>query len=109
MSRTEGLTLAASIGIWAQGDLAADVVLYRWEADNQTGFVTFESATRRIRPAEQSGQPIGDLVYEAAAGQAFGTAAGGVELRLFSQIVAAIMRAYRRAGSPPATAHAYYY
>jgi hypothetical protein len=44
--------LAASIGIWAQGDLAADVVIYRWAADNQTGFVTFESATRRIRPAE---------------------------------------------------------
>jgi hypothetical protein len=70
MTRTEGLTLAASIGIWAQGDLAADVVLYRWEADNQTGFVTFESATRRIRPAEQSGQLIGDLVYDPAAGEA---------------------------------------
>jgi hypothetical protein len=101
--------LAASIGIWAQGDLAADVVLYRWEADNQTGFVTLESATQRIRPAGQSGQPIGDLVYDPGTGEAFGTAAGGVERRLFSQIVAAIMRAYRRSGSPPATAHAYYY
>jgi hypothetical protein len=85
------------------------MVLYRWEADNQTGFVTFEAATQRIRPAEQSGQPIGYLLYDAAAGEAFGTAAGDVERRLFSQIVAAILRAYRRSGSPPATAHAYYY
>jgi hypothetical protein len=95
--------LTASIGIWAQGDLTDDVVLYRWEADDQTGFVTFEVANQQIRPAEASGQPIGDLRYDAT-----GTAAG-VERRLFNQVVVAIMRAYRRTGSAPTTAHAYYY
>jgi hypothetical protein len=100
--------LTASIGIWAQGDLAADVVLYRWEADDQTGFVTLEVAGQRIRPADQSGGPIGDLQYELATGEASGTAAG-VERQLFAQVVASIMRAYRRLGSAPTTAHAYYY
>jgi hypothetical protein len=100
--------LTASIGIWAQGDPTGDVVLYRWEADDQTGFVTFEAATQRIRPADQSAQPIGDLLYDPAAGEASGTAPG-VERRLFNQVVVAIMRAYRRSGSAPTTAHAYYY
>jgi hypothetical protein len=100
--------LTASIGIWAQGDLTDDVVLYRWEADDQSGFVTFEVATQQIRPAEPNGQPIGDLLYDPAEGEASGTAAG-VERRLFNQVVVAIMRAYRRAGSAPTTAHAYYY
>ena len=100
--------MTASIGIWAQGDLTDDVVLYRWEADDQTGLVTFEVANQRIRPADQSGQPIGDLVYDPAVGEASGTAAG-VERRLFNQVVVAIMRAYRRSGSAPSTAHAYYY
>ena len=100
--------MTASIGIWAQGDPADDVVLYRWEADDQSGFVTFAVATRRIRPADQNGQPIGDLLYDPVEGEASGTAAG-VERRLFNQVVVAIMRAYRRTGSAPTTAHAYYY
>jgi hypothetical protein len=100
--------LTASIGIWAQGDLADDVVLYRWEADDQAGFVTLEVADQRIRPADQSGRPIGDLQYNFATGEARGTAAG-VERQLFSQVVASIMRVYRRLGSAPSTAHAYYY
>ena len=100
--------MTASIGIWAHGDPGDDVVLYRWEADEQTGFVTFEVATSRLRPAEESGQPIGDLVYDPAEGEASGTAVG-VDRRLFGQVVVAILRAYRRAGTVPATAHAYYY
>jgi hypothetical protein len=32
-----------------------------------------------------------------------------VNQRLFNQVVVAIMRAYKRAGTAPATAHAYYY
>lgn len=104
-----GLKLTASIGIWAQGgNLTDDVVLYRWEADDQTGFVVFDVAAQQIRPAEQNGQPIGDLLYDPAVGEASGTAAG-VERRLFNQVVVAIMRAYRRSGSAPTTAHAYYY
>jgi hypothetical protein len=67
-----------------------------------------EAAARRIRPAEASGQPIGDLLYDPAEGEASGAAAG-VERRLFNQVVVAIMRAYRRTGSAPTTAHAYYY
>jgi hypothetical protein len=69
--------------------------------------VTFEVATQQIRPAEQSGQPIGGLRHDPAEGEASDTPAG-VERRLFNQVVVAIMRAYRRTGSPT-TAHAYYY
>jgi hypothetical protein len=53
------------------------------------------------------GQPIGDLRYDPAEGEASDTAAG-VEHRLFNQVVVAIMRAYRRTGSAPTTAHAHY-
>ena len=100
--------VTASIGIWAQGDPSGESVLYRWEADQQTGYVTFEVPPRRFRPADDSGRPIGDLLFDAAAGETAGAAAG-VNQRLFSQVVVAIMRAYRRAGTAPATAHAYYY
>jgi hypothetical protein len=100
--------VTASIGIWAQGDPVGESVLYRWEADQQTGFVTFEVPTRRIRPADGSGRPIGDLVFDPAADEPSGTATG-VDRRLFNQVVVAIMRAYRRTGAAPATAHAYYY
>lgn len=100
--------MTASIGIWAHNDPAGDVVLYRWEADEQTGFVTFEVSTRRFRPADEKGSPIGDLLFDPAVGEPSGTAAG-VDRRLFDQVVVAIMRAYRRAGTAPATAHAYYY
>jgi len=101
--------VTASIGIWAQGDSTGELVLYRWEADQQTGFVTFEVPTRRFRPADHSGQPIGDLLFDPVTGEPSGTAAG-VNQRLFNQVVVAIMRAYRRAGgTAPTTAHAYYY
>jgi hypothetical protein len=100
--------MTASIGIWAQGDQSGESVLYRWEADQQTGYVTFEVPTRRFRPADDSGQPIGDLLFDPAVGEPSGTA-DGVNQRLFNQVVVAIMRAYRRAGTAPATAHAYYY
>jgi hypothetical protein len=100
--------MTASIGIWAHGAPGGEVVLYRWEADEQTGFVTFEVATRRFRPADEGGAPIGDLLFDPAAGEPSGTATG-VDRRLFDQVVVAIMRAYRRTGTAPATAHAYYY
>ena len=100
--------MTASIGIWAQGDPAGELVLYRWEADQESGFVTFEVSTRRFRPADGSGSPIGDLLFDPAAGEPSGTAEG-VNRRLFNQVVVAIMRAYRRAGKAPETAHAYYY
>jgi hypothetical protein len=100
--------MTASIGIWAQGDSTGESVLYRWEADQQTGFVAFEVSTRRVRPVDGSGRPIGDLVFDPAEGEPSG-AAPGVDRRLFNQVVVAIMRAYRRAGTAPATAHAYYY
>lgn|SRR5690349_19305060 len=100
--------MTASIGIWAQGDPTGEVVLYRWEADQETGFVTFEVPTRRFRPADGSGQPIGDLLFDPGVGEPSGTATG-VNRRLFNQVVVAIMRAYRRAGTAPTTAHAYYY
>ncbi|WP_433373964.1 hypothetical protein ACQPZX_02960 [Actinoplanes sp. CA-142083] len=100
--------MTASIGIWAQGDSDGEVVLYRWEADQETGFVTLEVSTQRIRPAHGGGQPIGDLVFDPAVGEPSG-GADGVNRRLFNQVVVAIMRAYRRDGKAPATAHAYYY
>jgi hypothetical protein len=100
--------MTASIGIWAEGDPTGERVLYRWEADQSNGFVSFEVPTRRFRPADVSGQPIGDLLFDAVSGDANGTAAG-VDRPLFSQVVAAILRGYARAGKPPATAHATYY
>lgn len=100
--------MTASIGIWAQEDQAGELVLYRWQADEETGFVTFEVGTRRFRPADHDGRPIGDLLYDPAAGDPSGVA-DGVNRRLFNQVVVAIMRAYRRAGRAPATAHTYYY
>ena len=80
--------MTASIGIWAHSDLAGDVVLYRWEADEQTGFVTFEVATRRFRPADEGGSPIGDLLFDPSEGEPSGTA-DGVDRRLFDQVVVA--------------------
>jgi len=101
--------MTASIGIWAQGDTTGESVLYRWEADDhQTGFVTFEVPSGRFRPADERGQPIGDLLFDPAEGEPTGTAAD-VNRTLFIQVVVAIRKAYRRAGAAPTTAHAYYY
>jgi hypothetical protein len=100
--------MTASIGIWAEGDTDSPIVLYRWEADDETGFVTFEVETRRLRPASAGGQPIGDLLFDPEAGEPSGSAEG-VNRRLFNQVVVAILRAYRRVGTVPTTAHAYYY
>ncbi|WIM96991.1 hypothetical protein ACTOB_000474 [Actinoplanes oblitus] len=77
--------MTASIGIWAQGDPTGESVLYRWEADQQTGFVTFEVPTRKIRPADGNGQSIGDLVFDPAEGEPSGTAVG-VNRPLFNQV-----------------------
>ena len=101
-------TVTASIGIWAEGDATGELVLYRWEADQQTGFVTFEVPTRRIRPSDDNGHPIGDLMYDSVVGEPSGTA-DGVNRQLFNQVVVAIMRAFRRSETAPTTAHAYYY
>ncbi|MGA5305411.1 hypothetical protein ACPCHT_36295 [Nucisporomicrobium flavum] len=100
--------MTASIGIWAHGDLTGDHVLYRWEADQDAGFVAFEVATRRFRPADAGGRPIGDLVLDVVSGDLTG-AADGVNQRLLSQVVASILRGYARVGGPPPTAHAYYH
>ncbi|SNY62308.1 hypothetical protein [Paractinoplanes atraurantiacus] len=99
--------MSASIGIWAQGDVNGDVVLYRWEADRQAGFVAFEVRAQRIRPSDESGRPLGSLLFDAAVGEPSGSAEG-VDIPLFIEIVVALMRIYRRAGCAPATAHAYY-
>ena len=102
------LGMTASIGVWACGEPTGAVVLYRWEADGQTGFVTFEVAAKRFRPADEHGEPIGDLLYATEVPDLSGSAPG-VDQRLFVQAVVAILRACRRAGHPTATAHAYYY
>jgi hypothetical protein len=100
--------VTASIGIWAQGDATGEQVLYRWEADQKTGFVTFEVPTRRFRPSDDNGQPIGSLLYDAATGDSQG-ASPEIDKGLFAQVVASILRGYTRAGKAPTTAHAYYY
>jgi hypothetical protein len=100
--------MTASIGVWAEGEVTAEVVLYRWETGGETGFVTFEPLTRWVRPAAGDGRPIGDLLFDPVAGEPAGVAEG-VDRRLFVQVAAAIMRAYRRVGAAPATAHTYYY
>jgi hypothetical protein len=88
--------MTASIGVWAQGETTGEVVLYRWEADQRSGFVTFEVSIQEVRAADGRGRAIGQP-------------ADGVDRRLVVQVAAAIRRAYRRAGKAPETAHAYYY
>ncbi|XVU26106.1 hypothetical protein ACQPZJ_03325 [Actinoplanes sp. CA-054009] len=100
--------MAASVGIWAHSDPSADVVVYRWEIGRRTGFVTFEVPSQRIRPSDENGRPICDLLFDAAVGEPSGSA-DDVDVPLFIEVVVAIMRVYRRAGAAPATAHAYYF
>ncbi len=73
--------MTASIGVWARGDATGERVLYRWEADQQSGFVTFEVSTRRFRPAGEDSQPIGDLLFDAVVGESQGTATGAAPRR----------------------------
>jgi hypothetical protein len=79
-----------------------------WAADQQTDFVTFEVQTRTFDRQTKSGQPVGDLLFDPAEGDPSG-AAPGVDRRLFDKVVVAIMRAYRRDGTAPRTAHVYFY
>jgi hypothetical protein len=106
--RREVWAVTASIGIWAQGDTAGAQVLYRWEANQLIGFVTFEVPTRRFRPSDDNGWPIGGLLYDAVTGDSQGTSPE-VDCSLFAKVVASILRGYTRAGKAPTTAHAYYY
>ncbi|WP_306215232.1 hypothetical protein [Actinoplanes sp. RD1] len=99
--------MVASIGVWAQGDTTGAQVLYRWEAEQQQGYVLFEPAPRAFRPADDTGTPIGDLRIDASADETTGTA-DGVNRALLGEAVVAILRGYSKAGAPPATAHAYY-
>jgi hypothetical protein len=100
--------VTASIGIWAQGDTTGERVLYRWEADQQTGFVTFEVPTRRFYPSDTNGRPIGGLLYDTITGDSQGNSPE-VDKVLFAQVVASILRGYTRTGTTPTTAHVYYY
>ncbi len=102
--------MTASLGIWAEGPLTGGV-LYRWEADHGdggSGFVAFDPASRRFRPADHSGNVLGDLVIDGTDGETTGSAEG-IDRRVLTHVASAILRAYARAGEPPATAHAHYY
>jgi hypothetical protein len=103
-----GLTVTAAIGVWAQGDTTGDHVLYRWEADQQQGFLIFEVTQRRFRPADETGTPIGSLEVDASADATSGSAEG-VNKRLFVKAVASILKRHNPGETPPKTAHAYYY
>jgi hypothetical protein len=100
--------VTASISVRKHGEVNSGAVLYRWEADQRSGYVLFEVLVGRFRPADELGRPIGDLALEPASDELSGTTAG-VDVRLFIQAVVAIRRAYRKAGAIPTRAHAYYY
>ncbi len=102
--------MAASIGIWAERPVPGGV-LYRWEADHgngPSGFVTFDPETRRFRPADPSGNVLGDLLIDAVSGATTGSA-DDVDRRLLAQVAASILRAHARSGEPPKTAHAHFH
>nr|WP_296069718.1 hypothetical protein [uncultured Actinoplanes sp.] len=100
--------MSAAIGIWALGAVDADVVLYRWEAERQLGFVSFEVSMLRFRAADSSGRTLGDLLFDAITEEISG-GADGVDRRLFEHVTGSILRMYKRAGAAPATAHVYYF
>src|SRR6185436_9116721 len=64
--------MTASIGIWAQGDPSDESVLYRWEADQQTGYVTIEVPTRRFRPGRRQRSADRGSVLRSRRGRAVG-------------------------------------
>jgi hypothetical protein len=106
----EEVHMTASIGIWAEQTLPGGV-LYRWEADQGSGgsgFVTFDPAAQRFRPADQAGNPLGDLVIDGVQGTLTGSA-DGVDQATLTKVAVSIQRRFARSGEPPKTAHAYYY
>jgi hypothetical protein len=102
--------MTASLGVWAAGPVAGGT-LYRWEADRGeggNGFVVFDDQAQTIRPSDAEGTPRGTLVVDVAAVESAG-ATEGVSPSLVLKVAAAIVKAYRRAGKVPDTAHAYFY
>src|SRR3954466_9598901 len=103
-----GGLMTASMAIWWVGGGDGEVVTYRWEADHQGGFATFEVLMRRFRATDGNGRPIGDLLFDGIIEEVSGTA-DGVDRRLFGQVAAAILRMYERGGAAPVTAHTYFF
>jgi hypothetical protein len=102
--------VTASLGIWAEGSLPGGI-LYRWEADHGdggSGFVAFDPVSRQFRPADRSGDVIGNLIVDGVSGESTGSAAG-VDRGLLTKVATSILRAYQRSGEPPETAHAHFY
>jgi hypothetical protein len=102
--------MTASLGVWASGPVPGGT-LYRWEADRGeggNGFVVFDDQAQRVWPSDADGHPQGTFVVDMAAAESAG-ATEGVSPSLVLKVAASILKAYRRAGKIPETAHAYYY
>jgi hypothetical protein len=98
----------SSIGIWTQGDATGERVLYRWAADQQTGFVDVRGGDTPIPPVRRQRSADWGVLYDAATGDSQRTLAE-VDRALFSQVVASLLRGYTRAGKAPTTARTSYY
>jgi hypothetical protein len=102
--------VTASLGIWAEGALPRGMV-YRWEADHGeggSGFVAFDPDTRQIRPSDASGNVLGSMIINGADGEVSGSA-DGIDPVVLTKVAGSILRAFKRSGEAPVTAHAHFY
>lgn len=100
---------AFSMGVWLEGAVAFGA-LYRWEADegrNGRGHVLLDVEAGTVRPATETGEPIGDLVVRIREGATSGEAEG-VDRRAVLQVAGALQRAQDKSDGLPGTAHAHY-
>jgi hypothetical protein len=98
-----------NLGVWLQSVLPQGA-LYRWEGDQGSsgaGFVVLDTASETIRPADEQGRPLGDLLVDAKSASVSG-AADGIERAAFVQVAGALLRARAKSNEIPKTAHAYY-
>jgi hypothetical protein len=98
-----------SIGIWAHAASPHGAV-YRWEADGGAGgagYVLLNLEARTVRPCDAAGEPMGNLTLDIGGGNMTGDP-GSVDRAKFVRTAGAILKAYRRAGEAPRTAHAYF-
>jgi hypothetical protein len=100
--------MTASLGIWAAHQVSSGVV-YRWTADNDSGYALLDTATATVSPCTSDGHAIGDLRIDTAADQPLTGHTDGVNLRLFIRVAAAISGPFRLTGKPPETAHKNYF
>ncbi|RZU52269.1 hypothetical protein EV385_4117 [Krasilnikovia cinnamomea] len=101
--------MAFSVGVWSEGPVAGGT-LYRWEIDAGKagfGFALVDWETGTVRPADRRGQPQGTFAVDGRSGVMSGDVVGPDRMPMV-QVAAALIRAYRRDGRVPETAHPYF-